>query len=268
MQQKLYYHIKKKRTQAIISSEFLPWTAFIPQTQNSALDVLTRIMSHIRRNGSWTFDFPQTKLWSPFKHDINVNNLPLNSLKLSAGIPRHEHHCLFCFTRGEVNTAARWVAVTVLTDANLLCIHALMCVNRQPRPRDQRGLCLDYLHCLNWTLIMTRCYGCCWHQTLAYNPQPLSGLIMCQLLTFTRCELSSADRWLSTRAREVTAVNTVPELPPMPCLWSSGSSMWHRDRVVMWQRDKEIKPEGKKEDGSERRQIFKCGTLTGWKMAI
>lgn len=58
--------------------------------------------------------------------------------------------------RGEVNMAALWVAVSggrardrVLTDANLFCVHALMCVNRQSRPWDQRGPCSDYLHGLS-----------------------------------------------------------------------------------------------------------------------
>lgn len=41
------------------------------------------------------------------------------------------------------------VRLRILIDVNVLCVHALMCVNRQSRPRDQRGPCSDYLHGLN-----------------------------------------------------------------------------------------------------------------------
>lgn len=59
-------------------------------------------------------------------------------------------------TGGEANMAALgWLCQEpggegeILTDANLFCVHALMCVNRQSRPWDQRRPCSDYLRGLN-----------------------------------------------------------------------------------------------------------------------
>lgn len=201
----------------IISSEFFLWTACIPQTPNSAWD------------GFWN------------KDESNLGEIDpeqLISLKLNSKHSFTHRAGMWIFCPQSLETQCRyfpswtllstlwgkmgalWVAlsggrvwVRILIDANVLCVRALMCVNRQSRPRDQRGPCSDYLHGLNWTLItmlLTWCCGHCWQQTPARSPPPPSSVIIHQLLTFTRWELTSADRRLSPRVREVTAVNAVP----------------------------------------------------------
>lgn len=125
------------------------------------------------------YDFPLTKSCTQFRQNIAP---PDTLLKLSAGIFHHAHYYLYCVDWRWSKHGSTWVAVsggrtseTILTDANLFCIHALMCVNRRSRPWDQRGLPL-------WSEINT-------HATAAVDTGPLSNpatllsLIICQLLT-------------------------------------------------------------------------------------
>lgn len=132
---------------------------------------------------------------------------PPNPLKLSAGMSHHEHYTIVSIVsaRGEVNMAALWVAVSggrarerVLTDANLFCVHALMCVNSQSRPWDQwvRAWITStvWVEPSSWRR---------WHDAMAAvdtrpspSPPPLSSLIIHQLLTFTRWGINQ--RWQTT----------------------------------------------------------------------
>lgn len=171
----------------------------------------TRTDSRFRWNRSHKYnseyDFPQTKSCTKSTHNIAP---PDTLLKLSAGVFHHAHHCLYCFDWRWSKHGSTWVAVSggrrsegILTDANLFCIHALMYVNGQPRPWDQRG-CV-WITSAVWN--KPSCYSRCWHRTLQH----------CQASLYVSSwpsqgwELTSADRRLSPPVREVTAVNAVPE---------------------------------------------------------
>jgi len=120
------------------------------------------IVSPVRWNRLWIWFF------SSQTGDILPSN-PWNTLlKFNRGISHHDHCVNCCDCRWGKHTSS-WVAVSgwrrgerILTDANLFCFHALICVNRQSRSWDQCGCA--WISSLVWTE-PSSCL--CWHRTLA-----------------------------------------------------------------------------------------------------
>lgn len=158
-----------------------------------------------------------------------------------------------------------------------------MCVNRQPRPWDQRGrariislVCIDLSPCWQWLVMMPR---------QPVTPDPRRTLQHCLASLFVSSwpsedwELTSADRWLSPPTREVIAVNAVPG-------WHAGrggdghpchvhEALSHRGGIITQngRGDKTARVWDSTEAEAKTHkeiQIFKCGSgmLTTWKMAI
>lgn len=128
-------------------------------------------------------------------------------------------------TGGEVNMAALgWLLSggrrreIILTDANLFCVHALMCVNRQSRPWDQLGPCSDYHPRFELNPHPPVCPADMMLRRSLLTPRPssrpLSNTVrphyVSALDPHKTGELTSTDRRLSPPAREVTAFNAVP----------------------------------------------------------
>lgn len=145
-------------------------------------------------------------------------------------MPHQEHQCLYCFfwrwgKHGCTLGGSVWRHLCRCNEywLMLICFASMLwCVSIGSRGP---GINVVRARITNWTLIktpLTWCYGHCWHQSLSCSPPPqppLSSLIIHLLLTFTKWELTRADRRLSPQDGEVTAVNAVPGLEDDCLLW-------------------------------------------------
>ncbi len=193
---------KKKQKQNKSSSAEAPSSGQLVCPQNCKICTRSRKANNLTVWVKWTL---QIQIWISLKPNsaphlliYSAPNLKNILLKLNAGVFHHDHYCLCCFDRRWGKHGSTWVAVSggrrrerILTDANLFCVHALMCVNRQSRPWDQCGRAR--IISMVWTEPSS---SRCWHDALAAvdtrpssGPPTLSRLIIRQLLTLTRLQM-------------------------------------------------------------------------------
>lgn len=128
MQQKLYYHIKKDTHKSSWALDSSSGQLVSPKPKN--LHEMTfqrgmKIISQLRWNGSWTFDFPQTKFWTSFAHRAEMGILsphPSNPNNSVQACPIRNTSASIVSSGGEVNMAALWAALSGGISADAMSI--------------------------------------------------------------------------------------------------------------------------------------------------
>lgn len=190
---------------------------------------------------------PKSEIWVFCPEPINI------LLKLMQAFTIFAHFCLNCldWRWSKTHRALGWLRQEagggreywlMLISFASLCQWAVKAPGSAPP-------CSDYRRNLNWTLVGSLPHDATcrhWHQTLVLPSNIVRPLIICQLLTLTRRGIKQRWQTTVTTRQRGHCLWCSRWQPSFPCLWSLGSSMWHHDRAVMWQRAIE------REEGSER----------------